>query len=123
MSNLNDTNIAWTRTTVNALWLGLLVWLNARFDWGFDLESPWAILIIGISAGVVWRASELLTKIPYLGYVLFGINKEPSYSPLPPPLGEPVPEDHNVRDLGITFLETLLIVVAIAVVLILIKLY
>lgn len=103
---MNDTQIAWTRTTVNSLWLGLLIWLNARYDWGIDFESAWSILLVGLSAGIVWRVSELLTKIPYVGYVLFGINKEPSYSPLPPPVGEPVP-----RDAGLTFIETILLVV------------
>lgn len=86
---MNDTNVAWTRTTVNAGWLGLLVWLNARYGWGVDFESPWVILLVGFGAGIVWRLSELLSRIPYVGYVLFGINKEPSYSPLPPPVGPP----------------------------------
>lgn len=76
---MNDTQIAWTRTTVNSLWLGLLVWLNARYEWGIDFESPWIILVVGFTAGIVWRLSHLVARVKYLGYVLFGIDTAPRY--------------------------------------------
>lgn len=112
---MNDTQIAWTRTTVNSLWLGLLVWLNTRYDWGVDFESAWTILLVGVSAGVVWRVSEILSKVPYLGYVLFGVNKEPSY-PQPTPPNPPQPAD--LRDAGLGIIEALLAVFIILVILV-----
>lgn len=80
----NDTNIAWTRTTFTALWLGVSVWAAAKFGWQLDAEDPVSILIVGFTGGIVWRVSEALAKIPYLGYIVFGINKAPAYADSPP---------------------------------------
>ncbi len=89
---MNDTVVAWTRTTFTALWTGFVIWLAAKLGWTVDVDEPTAILVIGLTGGVVWRLSELLAKVPYVGYILFGINKTPSYTPLPPPVGTPTPQ-------------------------------
>lgn len=87
----NDTNIAWTRTTFTFLWTGVVVWAAAKFGWELDVTNPTSILVVGLAGGIVWRASELLSKVKYLGYILFGINKEPGYGN-PPPVNPPIPE-------------------------------
>lgn len=82
---MNDTTIAWTRTTFTALWTGFVIWLAAKLGWTVDVEDPTVILVIGLTGGVVWRLSELLANVPYLGYILFGINKSPGYDQPTPP--------------------------------------
>ncbi len=76
---MDNTQIAWTRTTFTSLWLGVVLFVSAKLGWEFDAESPLAIIGIGLTGGVVWRASELLARVPYLGYILFGVDKEPVY--------------------------------------------
>ena len=87
---MNDTQIAWTRTTFTALWTGFALWLAAKLGWLIDPENPTTIVVIGLTGGIVWRLSELLADVKYLGYILFGVNKEPSYPP-PPPVNPPTP--------------------------------
>lgn len=80
---MTDTNIAWTRTTFTALWTGVVIWLAAKLGWALDPENPTAIIAIGLTGGIVWRLSELLANVKYVGYILFGINKDPEYTPTP----------------------------------------
>ena len=89
---MNDTQIAWTRTTFTALWTGVVLWAFAKFGWSIDPENPTTIIVIGLTGGIVWRLSELLAGVKYLGYILFGINKEPSY-PQPTPPNPPTPAE------------------------------
>ena len=53
--------------------------LFAKLGWELDPESPLSIVVIGLTGGVVWRLSELLARVKYLGYILFGVNKTPDY--------------------------------------------
>ena len=80
----SNVNIAWTRTTFTALWTGFVIWVSAKLGWELNPENPVSILLVGLAGGAVWRLSELISKIPYLGYILFGINKEPGYDTPPP---------------------------------------
>lgn len=82
---MNNTTIAWTRTTFTALWTGVAVYVAAVLGWEVDVNDPTVIIVIGLAGGVVWRISEILANIPYLGYILFGINKSPGYDQPTPP--------------------------------------
>ena len=107
---MNDTNIANVRTGFTAAWIGIVVWIAAKLGWEIDVEDPTVILILGGTGAIVWRASELLARIPYVGYVLFGINKEPAYpQPTPPNPAEP----ESLRDQGVVANDTVWTIVGI----------
>ena len=107
---MNNTDIAWTRSTFTALWLGLVLWASARFGWELDVESPTTIVVVGLTGSVVWRFSEMLSKVPYVGYVLFGINKDPGYDqPTPPNPEQTAPPP----DAGLGMIETIVLVVVV----------
>ena len=105
---MNNTQIAWTRTTFTSLWMGAVIYLFAKLGWELDVESPVTVLAIGLTGGVVWRVSELLANVPYLGYVLFGINKEPGYDQPTPPNPE---VEAPAPDAGRSTLELIVLVV------------
>lgn len=104
MSNLpariteSDTAVGWTRTTAQALVTAFLVWAAANvFETNLDVADPIFILIAGLAGGVVWRGSMVLAdRMPWLGYVLFVVNKAPGYAdppPVNPAIQEAPPED------------------------------
>ncbi len=108
---MNNTNIAWTRTTFTAFWMGLVLWAAAKAGWTIKTTDPWVILVIGLTGGVVWRVTELLANVKYLGYIFFGINKAPGYSQPTPP--NPEDEAAAPYDLGYGLLELIVIIVVV----------
>lgn len=94
----HDTNVGWTRTTVNAAISGLIAWLIGNTTWfdflgDIDLNDFSVVFAVGIISGVVWRASILVSRlVPLAGWVLFGINKPPDYDEPTPP-NPPTPDD------------------------------
>lgn len=92
---MNDANIANIRTGFTAAWTGINIYIAAKLGWEIDPTDPTVIPIIGAAGAVVWRASETLAQVPYLGYILFGVNKTPGYKdspPVNPEVPTPVPE-------------------------------
>ena len=97
MNNTN-TNIAWTRSTFTALWAGAVLWVVGLLGWEVDISNPTVIIAIGLIGSIVWRLSMELARIPWLGYVLFGINKAPGYDlpvlPNPETQADPPVDEH-----------------------------
>lgn len=79
---MSDTNIATIRTTVPATWAALLVWAcNKGFGWELNVDEllPYLPVFTAVAA-IFYRLGRLIeAKVPWLGYVLFGSAKTPSY--------------------------------------------
>jgi hypothetical protein len=89
---MNDTTTATVRTTWNGALVAATIVAAAKvFGWTVNLDdlAPFLPVIAGAVA-VFYRVSlALAERWPWVGNVLFGVNKPPAYTPLPPP---PAPE-------------------------------
>lgn len=77
---MNDTRIGWTRTTVTSLWTGLVIYIASKLGMDIDPANPTVIIIIGLTSAIVWRLSIVLSKVKWLGWILFGVNAPPGYT-------------------------------------------
>jgi hypothetical protein len=110
---MNDTTTATVRTTWSLGVAVLLAWLAGRvLGVEVSTDDPWIILIAPAVYAVFYRLSVVISEhVPYVGYVLFGVNRSPSYTEPPPAV--PALAD---RDAGKLDLEDLLVVIAINVI-------
>jgi hypothetical protein len=91
---MNDTTTATVRTTWNGTLVSALIVAIAKvFEVQIQLEDLATFLpLIAGAIAVFYRASlAIADRWPKLGGILFGVNKPPAYTPLPPP---PAPELH-----------------------------
>lgn len=112
---MNDHNTATVRTTWSLALTSLLAYL-AHVVFGVEIETsdPLIILIVPAVAGIVHRLSLVLSeKVPYFGYVLFGINRSPEYTTPPPAV--PALADEGRLDLYDILIVLAVVVLAIAV--------
>jgi hypothetical protein len=94
---MSDPNTATIRTTVNTAVILALAYFGSRiFDQEIDINNPSIILVGSVIVGIFYRLSTVISeKVPYAGYVLFGVNRSPGYTNPPPEapvLAEPPPE-------------------------------
>ena len=80
---MNDTAIATKRTTVNIGGLTVVLGLLAKiFGWKWNIDANQLAQygpVIGVAYGVWYRLSRLVTtKVPALGWLLFGSGQEPA---------------------------------------------
>lgn len=83
MSNHNTATI---RTGVNTV-VAMVVVLIASKVVGRDvsIDDPWVLLVVPIVVTVVHRLSVVISEnVPWIGYVLFGVNRSPAYTDPPP---------------------------------------
>lgn len=85
---MSDSNTATIRTTVNAVVIFAVAYVASKVTGReFATNDPWIILIGGVIFGVLYRLSTVISeKVPYAGYVLFGVNRSPAYTDPPPAL-------------------------------------
>lgn len=83
MSNHNTATI---RTTVNAIVIFAVAWGASKITGReLDTSNPVIIVVGGVVFGILYRLSTVISeKIPYAGYVLFGVNRSPAYTDPPP---------------------------------------
>ncbi len=82
-----DTGVATLRTTWNAAVIAAFVWvanwIANRYGYAVDVSSPWFIAGATAVAGVGYRLSvaisEWAASRPWVGHVLFGKPKPPTY--------------------------------------------
>lgn len=74
-------NIGTIRTGLPAAWATFITWLVAKFGLNFQ-EEDYALLMIAVPIviPVFYRiAREIETKWPYVGQIIFGTTKAPTY--------------------------------------------
>ena len=115
---MNDKNTATIRTTVNSAWVSAVaVLLTNLFGWEIDLNDPVVILVLPAVGVVVYRISVVLSeKIPWIGYILYGVNRSPGYAGPPPDVpvvAEPPPVDRG--DISNNMLWTVALILGIII--------
>ena len=85
---MSDHNTATIRTLVNTAVAMLVTLIASRLlDREVSLDEGWVLLVVPIVVGVVHRLSTVISEnVPWVGYVLFGINRSPAYTEPPPAL-------------------------------------
>lgn len=83
---MSDSNTATIRTTVNATAILAVAYVVSKVSGNsVDTSDPQTIAIGGAVFGIFYRASTIISeKVPYAGYVLFGVNRSPEYTTPPP---------------------------------------
>lgn len=86
IDDLKDTTVGTVRTGVNAAWfIGVVVAVCDLFGWTVNVDEltphlVWILPTLGVLGGIFYRASRAVgDSIPVLGWVLFGIKKQPAY--------------------------------------------
>jgi hypothetical protein len=116
MPTLTDHNTATVRTTWFITFASALAWLiHVVFDIEVATNDPTFIVIIGAFYGILYRLSVVLSeKVPYFGYVLFGVNRSPEYSEPPPDV--PALADEGFAESGIIWtIVGILAIIALAI--------
>lgn len=83
---MSDSNTATIRTTVNMIVILAIAYVASKITGRqIDTSDPTIILIGGVVVGIFYRLSTVISeKVPYAGYVLFGVNRSPEYTTPPP---------------------------------------
>lgn len=94
---MNDPNTATVRTTWNVVVLMVLTWIVTSItDKEVATDDPRIIIAAGVIVGIFYRLSVVLSEtVPYVGYVLFGVNRSPAYTTPPPDVPALADEDHG----------------------------
>lgn len=92
---MTDTRTATVRTSWHTTLIAALAYLASRlFGWEISTDDPLLLLVVPVVVGIFYRASVALSEaVPWIGYVLFGVNRSPEYS-------EPPPEVPRLADEG-----------------------
>lgn len=90
---MSDSNTATIRTTVNTAVILAIAYIASRVSGQeIDINNPSIILIGSVAVGIFYRLSTIISEnVPWVGHVLFGINRSPGYTtspPAAPPLAE-----------------------------------
>jgi len=92
---MNDTTIATVRTGWNTtIFAAFAALVYKLFGWEVKVEDllPYLPVILPVAAAF-YRLSRLISeKLPWIGYVLFGVNRPPSFASATP-VNEPTPKD------------------------------
>jgi hypothetical protein len=85
---VSDSNTATIRTTVNAVVIFAVAYVASKVSGSeLDTSDPVIIVVGGGVFGILYRLSTVISeKVPYAGYVLFGVNRSPAYTEPPPAL-------------------------------------
>lgn len=83
MSNHNTATI---RTLVNTAVAMVVVLIASRvLGREVSINEGWVLLVVPVVVGVVHRLSMVVSEhVPWIGYVLFGVNRSPAYTDPPP---------------------------------------
>lgn len=84
---MNDTTTATTRTTVNGTILTALIIAAANvFGWSIEMAdlAPFLPVLAAVILGFYRLSLTLSERWPWVGYVLFGTKKTPTYPPPAP---------------------------------------
>ena len=122
MNNLSDGNTAAIRTAWSAAVIFALAYVVSKLTGHeVDTSDPTIIIWAGAIMGVLHRLFSVLAEnVPWIGYVLFGINRSPGYTnppPAVPVVAAPPPQgDAAPVDAGALSLQDILVISAIVIV-------
>jgi hypothetical protein len=85
---VSDHNTATIRTFVNNIVAMVVVLVASHLlDREVSINEGWVLLVVPAVVTIVHRFSLVISeKVPWVGYVLFGVNRSPAYTEPPPAL-------------------------------------